>query len=194
MKRLKSKVKSRQGRTQYGISAKKSAQILCPAFFCMLLFITFVFSPLSADAAYKIYLKNGSVIKGASHYEKSGGEIKFYFEGGAAGIPETDILKIETSKETLEEEKAKPSVTEKSVEPPKVELPEEQPAEMPDVKKQADDADKKSDEITPKEAELKRIEQDLKRAKYKELIRQRRELERQRDILIEELKLLREKK
>ena len=178
----------------HGILAKKSAQILCPAFFCMLLFVTFIFSPLNADAAYKIYLKNGSVIKGVSHYEKTGGEIKFYFEGGAVGIPETDILKIETGKEPLDEEKAKLSVTEKSVEPPKVGLQDEKPAETADVKKQADDADKKSDEITQKEAELKKIEQDLKRAKYKELIRQRRELERQRDILIEELKLLREKK
>ena len=156
--------------------------------------ILYLASVSNADAAYKIYLKNGSVIKGVSHYEKTGGEIKFYFEGGAVGIPETDILKIETGKEPLDEEKAKLSVTEKSVEPPKVGLQDEKPAETADVKKQADDADKKSDEITQKEAELKKIEQDLKRAKYKELIRQRRELERQRDILIEELKLLREKK
>ncbi|MCX5717720.1 MAG: hypothetical protein NTW44_05300 [Nitrospirae bacterium] len=149
----------------------------------------------NADAAYKIYLKNGSVIKGVSHYEKSGREIKFYFEDGAVGIPETDILKIETSKEPLDKEKAKPSVTEKSVEPTKIERPEEKPAEIPDVKKQADDAeDKKDNEIAQKEAELKKIEQELKRAKYNELIRQRRELERQRAILIEELKLLREKK
>jgi hypothetical protein len=117
----------------------------------------------NADAAYKIYLKNGSVIKGVSHYEKTGGEIKFYFEGGTVGIPETDILRIETGREPLNEEKTKPSVTEKSVEPPKVELPEEKPAEMPDVKKQADDGDKKSDEITRKEAELKSIEEDLQR-------------------------------
>jgi len=156
--------------------------------------ILYLVSVSNADAAYKIYLKNGSVIKGVSHYEKSGGEIKFYFEGGAAGIPETDILKIETSKEPLDKEKPKPTVTEKSVEPAKVESPEEKPVEMPDVKKQADDADKKDNEIAQKEAELKKIEQELKRAKYNELIRQRRELERQKAILIEELKLLREKK
>lgn len=159
-----------------------------------ILCILYLVSVSNADASYKIYLKNGSVIKGVSHYEKSGGEIKFYFEGGAVGIPETDILKIETSKEPPDKEKAKPSVTEKSVEPSKVEMPEEKPAEMPDVKKQAEDADKKDNEIAQKETELNKIEQELKRAKYNELIRQRRELERQRAILIEELKLLREKK
>jgi hypothetical protein len=159
-----------------------------------ILCILYLVSVSNADAAYKIYLKNGSVIKGVSYYEKSGGEIKFYFEGGAVGIPETDILKIETSKETPDKEKAKPPVTEKPIEPAKVEMLEEKPVEMPHVKKQADDADRKDNEIAQKEAELTKIEQELKRAKYKELIRQRRELEKQRAILIEELKLLREKK
>lgn len=199
-----------------GISAKKSAQTLCPAFFCLLLCIIFIFSPLSADAAYKIYLKNGSVIKGVSHYEKSGGEIKFYFEGGAVGIPETDILRIETGKEPLDEEKAKPSVAGKSVEPPRVGLQDEKPAEAPDIKKQADDGDKKSDEITQKEAELKKIEEDLQRtnvrvqnlflkstqgtitAPERSMLQQnmvkKRKLESNKKKLEDELKELREKK
>ncbi len=43
--------------------------------------------PLAAEAAYKIYLKNGSVISGASSYEKEGDEIKLQIGGGSMSIP-----------------------------------------------------------------------------------------------------------
>jgi hypothetical protein len=61
----------------------------------ILLFLFILLFSLPADAAYKIYLTNGSVISGVSSYEKKSGEVTIFFGGGAMGIPEKDILKIE---------------------------------------------------------------------------------------------------
>ncbi|KAF0146089.1 MAG: hypothetical protein FD156_457 [Nitrospirae bacterium] len=132
-----------------------------------------------ADAAYKIYLKNGSTIKGVTRYEKSEGEIKFYFEGGMVGIPEADILKIESSKELikdikpaeikpaeeLKEERTKAPEPETRRDVPGSDRPQEtsdiktQPAD--DIKTQSAEADKKAQEIAGKEAELRKIEGEL---------------------------------
>jgi len=51
--------------------------------------------PLTAGAAYKVYLKNGSVISGVGSYEKSGDDIIIQFGGGSMGIKGKDVLKIE---------------------------------------------------------------------------------------------------
>jgi hypothetical protein len=51
--------------------------------------------PAYSEAAYKIYLKNGSEISGVSSYEKRAGEVIIYYGGGSIGIPEKDIVKIE---------------------------------------------------------------------------------------------------
>jgi hypothetical protein len=61
-----------------------------------------------ADAAYKLYLRNGSVIEGVSSYEKVRGEIRFKLGIGEVGIPEKDVIRIEEytpeEDETLKEE------------------------------------------------------------------------------------------
>jgi hypothetical protein len=51
--------------------------------------------PVCSDAAYKIYLRNGSVISGVSSYERTDGDVDIFFGGGSMGIPAKDILKIE---------------------------------------------------------------------------------------------------
>jgi len=61
----------------------------------VLLLIFVLLLPFPADAAYKIYLRNGSVIAGVSSYEKKNGEVTVYFGGGSMGVSEKDILKIE---------------------------------------------------------------------------------------------------
>jgi hypothetical protein len=61
----------------------------------VLLFIFILLLSFPADAAYKVYLRNGSAISGVSSYEKRDGEVIIYFGGGSMGIPEKDILKIE---------------------------------------------------------------------------------------------------
>ena len=48
-----------------------------------------------SSAAYRIILKNGSVIEDIGSYERSDGRIEFTLEGGTVGIPLKDILKIE---------------------------------------------------------------------------------------------------
>lgn len=67
-----------------------SKKILCA-------FVLILLVSASADAAYKIYLKNGSVISGVSSYEKKDGEVLIHLGGGSMGIPEKDILRIEES-------------------------------------------------------------------------------------------------
>lgn len=61
----------------------------------ILLFLFILLLSFPADAAYKIYLRNGSVISGVSTYEKGNGEVTIFFGGGSMGIPAGDILKIE---------------------------------------------------------------------------------------------------
>jgi hypothetical protein len=61
----------------------------------ILLLVVFLLLPFSADAAFKIYLKNGSVITGVSSYEKKNGEVTIYFGGGSMGVSEKEIVKIE---------------------------------------------------------------------------------------------------
>ena len=69
----------------------------------ILLVILILLLPASSEAAYKIYLKNGSVISGVRSYEKKGAEVTVYFSGGSMAISEEDILNIEGT-ETLEED------------------------------------------------------------------------------------------
>ncbi|OGW37172.1 MAG: hypothetical protein A2Y97_01210 [Nitrospirae bacterium RBG_13_39_12] len=61
----------------------------------IILFILILLLPVSSEAAYKIYLKNGSVISGVDSYTKNPGGITVYFSGGSFDISEEDILKIE---------------------------------------------------------------------------------------------------
>ncbi len=70
------------------------------------LFVLF-FASLS-QAAYRLYLKNGSTISGIVSYRKEDGEIKFNAGGGTIGIPESEIVRIEEytpgAEEKLKEE------------------------------------------------------------------------------------------
>ena len=59
------------------------------------LWVLILLFPVCSDAAYKVYLKNGSVISGVSSYEKNNGDVNIFFGGGSMGIPLKDILKIE---------------------------------------------------------------------------------------------------
>lgn len=150
MKSLKLKVKSLKSKTV----------IFFYLTFCILYFA----SVTNADAAYKIYLKNGSVIKGVSHYEKSEGEIKFYFEGSMIGVPEHDVLKIESAEEPVKD--VNPSGETPKKEEPSQAAPERVYMPADDSAKetsQPEATEKKSDEAAQKEAELKRLEEDLQR-------------------------------
>jgi hypothetical protein len=64
----------------------------------IVLFILILLLPSHSEAAYNIYLKNGSTITGVSSYEKKDGDYIINFEGGSVGISETDVVKIEETK------------------------------------------------------------------------------------------------
>jgi len=80
------------------------------------LFILILLLPVSSEAAFKIYLNNGSVISGVKSYEKRGGEITIYFGTGSMLLSEKDILKIEGS-ESLEEESLPEETMQKPLKP-----------------------------------------------------------------------------
>lgn len=69
----------------------------------ILLFFMILLLPAHSEAAYKIYLKNGSTITGASSYDKKGGEYIINFEGGSVGISEADVVKIEETEAPVKE-------------------------------------------------------------------------------------------
>lgn len=67
------------------------------------LFLLIFLIPAGSDAAYNIYLKNGSVISDAVSYEEKGDDIKVYLEYGSLQISKKDILKIESFEPTFED-------------------------------------------------------------------------------------------
>lgn len=90
----------------------------------LILFILLL-SPLTTEAAYKVYLKNGSVISGVRSYEKQNGDILLHVGGGSFGVSGNDVIRIEESG-TFEQDFTAPgqAVTEKKQ--------EEQPATPPE--------------------------------------------------------------
>lgn len=67
----------------------------------LVLLILILFLPFPSEAAYKIYLKDGSVISGVQFYEKKGSDVGLFFKDGLMQVPEKNILKIE-GKESVE--------------------------------------------------------------------------------------------
>jgi len=69
----------------------------------VVIFLLVLLLPTYSYAAYKIYLKNGSVISGASSYQQREGEVEVYFGTGSMTIPAKDVLKIEGKEEPAAE-------------------------------------------------------------------------------------------
>lgn len=61
----------------------------------VILLIFILLLPSYSEAAYKVYLKDGSVVSGVGFYEKKGSEVGLYFKDGLVWVSEKDILKIE---------------------------------------------------------------------------------------------------
>jgi hypothetical protein len=89
----------------------------------LFLIILILLLPVYSDAAYKIYLKNGSVISGVSSFEKKAGEVTVYFNGGSIGISEKDIVKIEETA-APERDFRSQEVPEKQEKPEEIDVPE----------------------------------------------------------------------
>jgi len=94
----------------------------------LFLLILVLLLPAYSEAAYKIFLKNGSVISGVSSFEKKAGEVTIYFNGGSLGISEKDILKIEETG-APEKDFRSPEVPEKQEKPVEAATPAKEPTE-----------------------------------------------------------------
>lgn len=119
------------------------------------LFILILLLPVSSEAAYKIYLKNGTVISKVKTYEKKGGDVTIYLGGGSMVISEKDILKIEGT-ETIEEE-LQPKET------PKVEKKQEDAAAPPPAP-----VDDKSARVDALKADLAAVYSEIRTAEAEE--------------------------
>jgi chromosome segregation ATPase len=121
----------------------------------LFLLILILLLPVYSDAAYKIYLKNGSVISGVSSFEKKTGEVTIYFGGGSLGISEKDILKIE--------ETAAPEKDFRSQEVPEK---QEKPGEAAAPAKES--ANDKSGRVSALRAQLEAITSEIKTVEEQE--------------------------
>jgi predicted RNase H-like nuclease (RuvC/YqgF family) len=119
----------------------------------ILLLILLLLMPVYSEAAFTIYLKNGSEISGVGSYEKRAGEVIIYFGGGSIGIPEKDIVKIE---ETSAPEKD--FGKEEAPEAEAGKAPAEVHAEEPAVTEKTERANTLQADLDAIDAELKSVE------------------------------------
>jgi prefoldin subunit 5 len=167
----KGKVK-RSGQVWYDNIRMRSLKLKI-SFILFFTICIFIFSTIS-DAAYKIHLKNGSVITGVKYYEKSHGEVKVFFEGGMIGIPEKDILKIEETTEPVKDVRSKEKTpeeikeeTKKDIQPEGV-LPETEINErIASLRERIEEINKRISEIEKKEADLKNLQEEHQRTKLR---------------------------
>jgi hypothetical protein len=158
----------------------------------ILLFIFMLLLPASSEAAYNIYLKNGSVISGVSSYERKGGEVIIHFGAGSMGVPEAEILKIEETGAPEMELRPKEATEVKAA-----------PSEAPAVDRYARTSALRSDldaidtqlkEVEENEARVKASIDEKRGKRYKYNVYQLRKLESELEPLQQELLTIRQKK
>lgn len=131
-----------------------------------------------AAAAYRIYLKNGSIISGVDAYVRAGGEMRFSYAGGIAAIPEGEVLKVEEygglPKAPAESEMAPPGEAALPEEPeggmkapaPAGPSPEDQ-AKAERLRQELQRVDDRLAEIRDKEEELARTKEEYDRIRLR---------------------------
>lgn len=162
------------------------------------LFILILLLPVTADAGYKVYLKNGSLLSGVSSIEKKPGEVIIYFGRGSISISEKDILKIEEI-ETLEKDVRSQEIPEQQEKPAEAAVP----IQRPEVDKSARVNALKAD-LEAMTSEIKTVEEQEARTvaeinekrgrRYKYNIYQLRQLEKEIEPLQQELFTIQQKK
>ncbi|MDP2755754.1 MAG: hypothetical protein Q8P40_15380 [Nitrospirota bacterium] len=165
----------------------------------ILLVILILLLPASSEAAYKIYLKNGSVISGVRSYEKKGGEVTVYFSGGSMAISEKDILKIEGTETPEEDLQTKEQEKEEKQERPEdAVVPSQAPVDDKSARVNAlmADLDAVNTEIRAVEAEEARLVASIneKRGKKYYNVIQLRQIEKETEPLQQELVSIQQKK
>jgi len=128
----------------------------------------FLLALLSAsEAAYKLHLRNGSVIEGVSAYQREKGEIRFKLGAGEIGIPEKDVLRIEEYKpardEVLKEEVLTQPEEKAAPAPPEMKgtTKESSAGRVVTLRNRINRVNREIEEIEEKEKELKDLKDEL---------------------------------
>lgn len=162
----------------------------------ILLMMLVLLLPVSAKAAYNIYLKNGSVISGVSSYEKRGVDVIINFDAGSMGVPEAEILKIEETKVPEKEFTPKDRPEQKAV-------PSERTAERPAIDRYArvnqlrsdlDSIDSQLKQVEEEEARVRASIDEIRGKRYKYNVYQLRKLESELEPLQQQLATIQQKK
>jgi predicted RNase H-like nuclease (RuvC/YqgF family) len=162
----------------------------------IILLILILLLPASSEAAYKIYLKNGSSITGVSSYEKKAGEYIIYFGEGSLGIPEADVLKIEQTEAPIEELSPKeiPEKEEEKGTPEEAPAPADKGAKIAALKAELDTIDSDLKALEEKEEKLRASIDEKRSEKLRWNPYQRHLLDKEIEPIQNELSSLQEKK
>ncbi len=148
----------------------------------------FLFSMFGiSEAAFNVYLKNGSIISGISSYESKNGEVILYMGGGSIGIDKADIFKIQETGAQEVDIRVKEEEKKEIVSTPP--LATEQDNEIK-IRMLQDELDNITSEIRKLEAEEGRLVTEIneKRGRrFKYNIYQLRQLEKETEPLQQEL-------
>jgi len=126
-----------------------------------------------SEAAYRLHLRNGSVIEGISSYEREKGEIRFKLGAGEIGVPENDVIRIEEYKpekgEVLKEEiPTKPEEKTPPPSPQMKEAPKEPSAgRVVTLQNRLNRVNREIEEIEGKEKELGDLNDELNRVRLR---------------------------
>ncbi|GAB4408897.1 MAG: hypothetical protein OHK0032_04370 [Thermodesulfovibrionales bacterium] len=160
----------------------------------ILLFILILLLPAYSSAAYKVYLKNGSVISGVSSYDKRNGEVTVYFGGGSIGISEKDILKIEEA-EVPEKDFRIREVPEKAEEAPPVKEPvADKSARVAALRAELEAINSEIKDVEGQEAKVVASINEKRGRRFKYNIYQLRQMEKEVEPLQQELFAIQQKK
>lgn len=157
------------------------------------LFVLLAFSNF-AEAAFNIYLKNGSIISGISSYESRNNEVILYIGGGSIGVNKEDILKIQETGGPERDIRIKEGEKEEVV--PLSPTPPEEDTGLR-IKRLQDELDSITTEIRKLEAEEGRLVSEIneKRGRrFKYNIYQLKQLEKEIEPLQQELFSVQQKK
>ncbi|MGB9715401.1 MAG: hypothetical protein ACPL1G_03170 [Thermodesulfovibrionales bacterium] len=161
----------------------------------LLLFILILFLPAHSEASYKIYLKNGSVITGASSYEKKDGEYIINFGAGSLGISEAEVLKIEKTEAPEMEFTPKETPEEEVKEKPPAEVPsEDRDEKIKALRTELESIDSELKEIEDREEKIKASIEEKRGEKLKWNPYQRHLLDKEIEPLQNELSKIQERK
>ena len=127
-------------------------------FFTAVLALSLFSAASPAQAAYRVILKNGSVLDGIASYECQAGELKFQYAGGTIGVPEKEVLRIKKYKEELPPiEYAPPPAPKAQTPPPQMSGGHPNAARLAAINKRLAEIQAKEDEYKKLKAQYQEV-------------------------------------